>query len=196
MNTRCAARRCGCSAPRLARRRAVGADRGARARRGERGHGRLLRRSRQGRVDVAEPNLLLGADLMLSADRPLPPEFAQRSAHARTRRVPAIRFNSMVQPSEAKASDAVLADVKAVGAGYPLRGAITLVDPTMPEGPSRDGRPGARRSLDRPRLAARLGAREAARGSRSARIDADRRRDRAAGSRGRGRLAVRSVRGC
>ena len=83
-----------------------------------------------------QANVLLGADLLVSGDRPLPDEFAREARARGLAVVPAIRFNSMVQPAErAGGGDAVLADVKAVGAGYPLRGAITLSDATDARGP-------------------------------------------------------------
>ena len=103
---------------------------------------------------ATQANVLLGADLMLSADHPLPPEFA-REAHARgLATVPVIRFNSMVQ---AAGSDAVLADVKAVGEGYPLRGAVALVAPGAPEGLPAQRVPGRGEAWSDTRLAARLG---------------------------------------
>jgi putative ABC transport system permease protein len=103
---------------------------------------------------ATQANVLLGADLMLSADHPLSPEFA-REAHARgLATVPVIRFNSMVQ---AAASDAVLADVKAVGEGYPLRGAVALVAPGSPEGLPAQRVPGRGEAWSDTRLAARLG---------------------------------------
>ena len=85
-----------------------------------------------------QANLLLGADVMISGDRPLPASFA---ADARARGLvttPVIRFNSMVQPNLQAGFDAVtvLTDVKAVGAGYPLRGAIVLADPVDAAGAS------------------------------------------------------------
>src|SRR4249919_500276 len=70
-----------------------------------------------------QANLLLGADLLLSGDRPLPDEFMREARSRGLAAVPAIKFNSMVQVAGG-AGAAVLADVKAVTAGYPLRGAI------------------------------------------------------------------------
>ena len=53
-----------------------------------------------------QANLLLGADLMVSADRPLPPDYTREAATRGLATVPVIRFNSMVQPPGG--SDAVL----------------------------------------------------------------------------------------
>jgi putative ABC transport system permease protein len=101
-----------------------------------------------------QANLLLGADLMLSADRPLPSDYAREAAARGLATVPVIRFNSMVQA--AGGSDAVLADVKAVGAGYPLRGAVVLAAPDAPEGQPARAAPGRGEAWVDTRLAARL----------------------------------------
>ncbi|MEP6997783.1 MAG: ABC transporter permease, partial [Betaproteobacteria bacterium] len=89
-----------------------------------------------------QANLLLGGDLLVSGDRPLPDDYAQQAVARGLSVVPAIKFNSMVQQANGNAGgDAVLADVKAVAAGYPLRGAITLADPSLPEGKAAAGIP-------------------------------------------------------
>jgi len=75
-----------------------------------------------------QANLLLGADLMISGDRPLPVKFTDEARRRGLATSPAIRFNSMVQASGGAAAQAVLTDVKAVADGYPLRGAIALVE--------------------------------------------------------------------
>ncbi|MDE2208409.1 MAG: FtsX-like permease family protein [Betaproteobacteria bacterium] len=102
-----------------------------------------------------QANRLLGADLMVSGDRPLPAGFAEKARSLGLETSAAIRFNSMVQraggvdaggavagAAAAGAADravgvdgnAVLTDVKAVSAGYPLRGSVTLVEPGNPAG--------------------------------------------------------------
>jgi putative ABC transport system permease protein len=105
---------------------------------------------------TTQANLLLGADLMVSADRPLPPEFTREAQARGLSAVPAIRFNSMVQEAAGRAEDAVLADVKAVGAGYPLRGAVMLADPRSPEGVKAAGVPARGEAWVDTRLEARL----------------------------------------
>jgi putative ABC transport system permease protein len=107
-------------------------------------------------VLASQANLLLGADLMVSADRALPPAFAQEAQARGLAVVPAIRFNSMVQ-QDAGPGDAVLTDVKAVGAGYPLRGAVMLVDAANAEGRIAAGIPARGEAWVDLRLAARLG---------------------------------------
>jgi putative ABC transport system permease protein len=110
-----------------------------------------------------QANVLLGADLLLSADRPLPDDYAREARARGLAVVPAIRFNSMVQPvGQPATGDAVLADVKAVGAGYPLRGAILLAQPGDPEGRPARGVPAVGEAWIDTRLAARLGVREGA----------------------------------
>ena len=103
---------------------------------------------------ATQANVLLGADLMLSADRPLSPAFAREAQARGLATVTVIRFNSMVQ---AAGSDAVLADVKAVGEGYPLRGEVALVAPGAPEGLPAKRVPGRGEAWSDIRLAARLG---------------------------------------
>jgi putative ABC transport system permease protein len=104
-----------------------------------------------------QANLLLGGDLLLSADRPLPDDYAREARARGLAVVPAIKFNSMVQAATGgSAADAVLADVKAVAAGYPLRGAITLADPALPEGTTASGIPPPGEAWIDGRLAARL----------------------------------------
>src|SRR5438309_8334014 len=80
-----------------------------------------------------QANLLRGADLMISCDRALPDGYATEAERRGLVTSPVIRFNSMVQMTGAKSGAPVLADVKAVAPGYPLRGAITLPDPQLPE---------------------------------------------------------------
>ncbi len=85
---------------------------------------------------VQQANLLLGADVMISGDRPLPPNYDDDARALGLRTTPVIRFNSMVQPNAKAGVEAVpvLTDVKAVGAGYPLRGNMKLADAALPEG--------------------------------------------------------------
>jgi putative ABC transport system permease protein len=111
-----------------------------------------------------QANLLLGGDLLLSGDRPLPDSYADEARRRGLAVVPAIKFNSMIQSAAADATgnvsavstDAVLADVKAVASGYPLRGAITLADSALPEGATAAGIPAPGEAWIDGRLAARL----------------------------------------
>jgi putative ABC transport system permease protein len=80
-----------------------------------------------GRVEQAlarQSNQLLGADLTISSDRPLDPEFEQ-NAHAHGLKVThALRFPSMA----VHVDGTVLTEIKAVADGYPLRGELRIAD--------------------------------------------------------------------
>lgn len=103
-----------------------------------------------------QANLLLGADLMVSGDRPLPDDYAEEAKRLRLATSPAIRFNSMV--STVSGDTAVLTDVKAVSGGYPLRGAITIVDPANGTKRAAAGIPAPGDAWIDTRLADRVGA--------------------------------------
>ena len=86
------------------------------------------------RVKVAfanQANVLLGADAMISGDRPLPETFTQQAVAMGLKVTDSTRFGSMVSaPAKdgGTARDSVLSDVKAVAALYPLRGQIEARD--------------------------------------------------------------------
>lgn len=63
---------------------------------------------------------LLGGDLLLTADHPLPESFRQEAAVRGLRVAESATFPSMVSLGDA----AVLAEIKAVSVGYPLRGTL------------------------------------------------------------------------
>jgi putative ABC transport system permease protein len=63
---------------------------------------------------------LLGGDLLLSADHPLPERFLQEAAARGLRQAQSATFPSMVSLSDAS----LLAEIKAVSADYPLRGTL------------------------------------------------------------------------
>ena len=105
-----------------------------------------------------QANLLLGADLMVSGDRPLPQDYADEAKALGLATSPAIRFNSMVQPSGIADANAVLADVKAVSDGYPLRGSIMLAVPGAGERQPARGIPAPGEAWIDTRLADRIGA--------------------------------------
>src|SRR6185312_12542038 len=105
-----------------------------------------------------QANLLLGADLMVSGDRPLPQDYADEAKVLGLATSPAIRFNSMVQPSGIADANAVLADVKAVSDGYPLRGSIMLAIPGTGERQPARGIPAPGEAWIDTRLADRIGA--------------------------------------
>jgi len=106
-----------------------------------------------------QANLLLGGDILISGDRPLPELFAAEAQARGLVSTPALRFNSMVrrEDADASAAGAVLTDVKAVADRYPLRGTILLVDPANESGTPARGIPSRGEAWPDARLAARLG---------------------------------------
>jgi putative ABC transport system permease protein len=78
---------------------------------------------------VNQANVLLGADAMISGDRPLPENFAEQARGMGLTVTQSTRFGSMVStPSKdgSAGKDSVLSDVKSVTSPYPLRGAIEI----------------------------------------------------------------------
>ncbi len=110
-----------------------------------------------------QANLLLGADAMISGDHPLPPRYVEEATKRGLAVTPGVRFNSMVSrngaaaDANANAGNAVLTDVKAVGAGYPLRSTLLLADPAHPEGVAAHGIPPRGEAWPDTRLRDRLG---------------------------------------
>src|SRR5947209_7487729 len=79
-----------------------------------------------------QANELLAADLVVIADKPMPPEFEEA---ARRHRLDVARTRAF--PSMVSAGTGVnLAEIKAVSDGYPLRGRIRIAD--RPGGPERE----------------------------------------------------------
>jgi putative ABC transport system permease protein len=79
------------------------------------------------RVQLAlgkQANLLLGADLVVISDRPLPTEFETEARLKGLATVRMTRFPSMVVKQERN----VLGSLKAVTPGYPLRGEVRIAD--------------------------------------------------------------------
>lgn len=100
-----------------------------------------------------EANQLLGADLVLAADHPLPAEFLEEAARLGLERTDTVSFPSMVMTS----GGFRLADVKAVQAGYPLRGQLRLAQEAEAEGEPQRGAPPRGQVWIEPRLGAELG---------------------------------------
>lgn len=102
----------------------------------------------------ARSSELLAADLVLRSNRPIPPE---RDALAREVGLDTARTASF--PSVVLAGDAsALADVEAVGEGYPLRGDLRTSESARARPEVTDGIPPPGEAWADPRLLARLGA--------------------------------------
>jgi putative ABC transport system permease protein len=98
-----------------------------------------------------ESHQLLGADLLLTADHAVAGEAWPTQARATWIAVVETRtFPSMVTRGEGRLSCACsLAEIKAVGAGYPLRGVLRIAPAlNVPDAPAR-GCPPAGNDLDR-----------------------------------------------
>jgi len=76
------------------------------------------------RVLELEANRLLGADLVISDSRPLDPELRREASRRGLAATEILRFPSMVMLRDR----AVLAEVKAVSPGYPLRGELRIAE--------------------------------------------------------------------
>ncbi|PKO51365.1 MAG: ABC transporter permease, partial [Betaproteobacteria bacterium HGW-Betaproteobacteria-21] len=85
---------------------------------------------RVGRGLDREANQLLGGDLLLRADQPWPDSFADEARQRGLRVASTVLFTSMASTDD----EAVLAGVKVVEDGYPLRGSVRLAPgPNQPD---------------------------------------------------------------
>jgi putative ABC transport system permease protein len=105
-----------------------------------------------------EAHQLLGADLLLTADHPWPATVADEARRRGLRLVETRTFPSMVARGEGDALRVQLAEIKAVGAGYPLRGVLRIAPAlNAPDAPAQ-GVPAAGTIWIDERLATALGA--------------------------------------
>jgi len=104
---------------------------------------------------IRQSNQLLGADLVISGDRPLGDTYAAEAVRRGLQVTQMLRFPSMA----ARETHNVLAEIKVVNAGYPLRGTLRIAD--RPQGADRraDGIPAPGTVWVDDRLLARLAAR-------------------------------------
>lgn len=100
-----------------------------------------------------QANTLLAADLVLEADHPLPPGFAAEAGRRGLATSHSVAFPSMALAR----GQPVLAGIKAVAPGYPLRGQLRIADaPYAPDRPTAALPAPGQAWLD-PRLASALG---------------------------------------
>ena len=85
---------------------------------------------------VSEADQLLAADLVINADKPVPPEFSAEAAKLHLQLASTATFPSMTQNLEAGKSQ--LTTIKAVSRSYPLRGVIQFSG-ARPPGPLQPG---------------------------------------------------------
>jgi len=72
---------------------------------------------------------LLGADVVVLGDQPVPDELAAQARQAGLRATGTAVFPSMARAPDEQGGETRMVAVKAVGEGYPLRGRLTLADP-------------------------------------------------------------------
>ena len=97
---------------------------------------------------------LLGGDAVLSSDLPTPAAFEERSRALGLQSATTLGFPTMGRASDAQGGASRLVALKAVQAGYPLRGRLQVADRPEAEGLPHARRAGAGRGLGR-RAAAR-----------------------------------------
>ena len=79
---------------------------------------------------------LLGGDAVVASDQPAPPAFAERAKALGLRQATSASFPSMARAPDDRGGEARLVSVKAVSAGYPLRGVLRLR--SQADGPVQD----------------------------------------------------------
>lgn len=77
------------------------------------------------RALVLESNRLLGGDLLVISDAPLPPGYVEHARQLGLKTTHLTKFPSMISFGD----NSLLTSVKAVAPGYPLRGELKLADP-------------------------------------------------------------------
>lgn len=78
----------------------------------------------------SQANNLLGADMLVVSDRRLVPEFVEEAKRAGLSTLQLVKFPTMVLAGEAN----VLAEIKAVDPGYPLRGELRIGETSLASG--------------------------------------------------------------
>ncbi|SFU35144.1 putative ABC transport system permease protein [Nitrosomonas eutropha] len=78
---------------------------------------------------VLESNQLLGGDLLITSDNPVPPSYAEHANQIGLRTTHLAKFPSMVSFGD----NSLLTSIKAVAPGYPLRGELKLTNPPTEE---------------------------------------------------------------
>jgi putative ABC transport system permease protein len=82
---------------------------------------------------------LLGGDALVASDKPTPAEFAERARTEGLATTTTVVFPSMARADDAKGGASRLVSLKAVSAGYPLRGRVTLAPENAPTNESANG---------------------------------------------------------
>jgi len=85
---------------------------------------------------------LLGGDVVVLADQPVPEDFALRATAVGLRTARTVVFASMARAPDEQGGEAKLAAIKAISPGHPLRGRLTL-GTVLPDGSVQATGPGA-----------------------------------------------------
>jgi putative ABC transport system permease protein len=110
------------------------------------------------RIEAAlgrQGGMLLGGDLVVVSDQPIPGGFVEQAWKQGLRSAQTMEFPSMVMHGE----EGRLTELKAVGNGYPLRGQLAIADEPFGKVRLPEGVPAAGEVWIEPRLAGLLGAR-------------------------------------
>ena len=81
---------------------------------------------------------LLGGDAVISSDNPTPQSFIDRARALGLQTASTLGFPTMGRAADAQGSASKLVALKAVGAGYPLRGSLSVA--TQPDAPGHNTR--------------------------------------------------------
>ncbi|TBV76948.1 ABC transporter permease [Pseudoxanthomonas winnipegensis] len=93
---------------------------------------------RAGRALAIEANRLLGGDVVVRGDAPIGGTILEAAKASGLRSAQTTELNTMIRVGQGEDAQLRLGDLRALGAGFPLRGSFTLVDAATPgEHPAR-----------------------------------------------------------
>ncbi|WP_337052822.1 FtsX-like permease family protein [Pseudoxanthomonas sp. USHLN014] len=87
---------------------------------------------RAGRALAIEANRLLGGDVVVRGDAPIGGTILEAAKASGLRSAQTTELNTMIRVGQGEDAQLRLGDLRALGAGFPLRGSFTLVDAAMP----------------------------------------------------------------
>ncbi|RZZ88082.1 ABC transporter permease [Pseudoxanthomonas winnipegensis] len=87
---------------------------------------------RAGRALAIEANRLLGGDVVVRGDAPIGGTILEAAKASGLRSAQTTELNTMIRVGRGEDAQLRLGDLRALGAGFPLRGSFTLVDAAMP----------------------------------------------------------------
>ncbi|WP_205965161.1 hypothetical protein [Pseudoxanthomonas winnipegensis] len=87
---------------------------------------------RAGRALAIEANRLLGGDVVVRGDAPIGGTILEGAKASGLRSAQTTELNTMIRVGQGEDAQLRLGDLRALGAGFPLRGSFTLVDAATP----------------------------------------------------------------